>query len=62
MEILTETPVIITDSARIQLEKIKLEQQIPDLHGLRVGVKGADVPGSVMFLVLILRKQMIRST
>ena len=29
MEILTETPVIITDSARIQLEKIKLEQQIP---------------------------------
>jgi iron-sulfur cluster assembly protein len=45
MEILTETPVIITDSARIQLEKIKTEQQIPDIHGLRVGVKGGGCSG-----------------
>ena len=45
MEVLTETPIIITESAMAQLKRIKEEQQIPDNHGLRVGVKGAGCSG-----------------
>ncbi|HEX5626154.1 MAG TPA: iron-sulfur cluster assembly accessory protein [Saprospiraceae bacterium] len=44
-EVLVETPISISDAALIQLRRIKEEQQIPDSHGLRVGVKGGGCSG-----------------
>ena len=38
-------PVLLTSSAIEQLQKIKMEQNIPDDHGLRVGVKGGGCSG-----------------
>ncbi|MEP7195670.1 MAG: iron-sulfur cluster assembly accessory protein [Saprospiraceae bacterium] len=45
METVTEAPIIITESALYQLRRIKTEQNIPDDHGLRVGVKGGGCSG-----------------
>lgn len=44
-DILTESPITITETAVAQLQRIKEEQQIPDSHGLRVGVKGGGCSG-----------------
>jgi iron-sulfur cluster assembly protein len=44
-DIITEVPLSITDNALDQLKRIKNEQQIPDSHGLRVGVKGGGCSG-----------------
>ncbi len=42
----TETqPINITASAGVQLSRIKSEQNIPDDHSLRVGVKGGGCSG-----------------
>lgn len=38
-------PITITDTAVKQLLRIKNEQQVPDNHGLRVGVKGGGCSG-----------------
>lgn len=42
---ITESPISISDSALSALKRIKEEQQIPDSHGLRVGVKGGGCSG-----------------
>ncbi len=45
-ETLTETrPLSLTSSAIAHLKRIRQEQQITDLHGLRVGVKGGGCSG-----------------
>ena len=38
-------PISLTDGAIKELNKIKQEQNIPDDHGLRVGVKGGGCSG-----------------
>jgi iron-sulfur cluster assembly protein len=40
-----ESPVSITESALKQLKRIMEEQNIPEDHGLRVGVKGGGCSG-----------------
>lgn len=43
---MTDTlPVQITETAMAQLKAIKSEQNIPDDHGLRIGVKGGGCAG-----------------
>jgi iron-sulfur cluster assembly protein len=44
-DIMTEAPISITETALAQLNRIKVEQQIPDSHSLRVGVKGGGCSG-----------------
>ena len=44
-EVLLDQPLVITDSAISQLQRIKSEQNIPDDHFLRVGVKGGGCSG-----------------
>lgn len=44
-EITTEAPISLSATAVEQLKRIKEEQQIPDNHGLRVGVKGGGCSG-----------------
>ena len=44
-DIITEAPISITKTAVEQLQRIKEEQQIPDSHGLRIGVKGGGCSG-----------------
>ncbi len=41
----TDDPISLTDGAVDQLEKIMKEQDIPEDHGLRVGVKGGGCSG-----------------
>ncbi|MCL4113887.1 UNVERIFIED_CONTAM: hypothetical protein GTU68_028224 [Idotea baltica] len=40
-----ESPVKITESAIKQLKRIKVDQNLDDTHGLRVGVKGGGCSG-----------------
>jgi iron-sulfur cluster assembly protein len=40
-----ETPIKLTESALVQLKKIKEDQNITEEHGLRVGVKGGGCSG-----------------
>ncbi len=40
-----ESPISLSETAVEQLKRIKEEQQIPDSHGLRVGVKGGGCSG-----------------
>ena len=44
-EVLLEQPLVITESALNQLQRIKSEQNIPNDHFLRVGVKGGGCSG-----------------
>ena len=44
-EVLIDQPIVITESAIKQLTRIKDEQNIPNDHGLRVGVKGGGCSG-----------------
>jgi len=44
-ETITKSPILLTDSAIKQLQRIKQEQQLDDNHGLRVGVKGGGCSG-----------------
>ena len=39
------TPVTLTNGALTQLKRIRQEQNIPDDHGLRIGVKGGGYSG-----------------
>jgi iron-sulfur cluster assembly protein len=40
-----ETPIKLTESALVQLKKIKEDKNITEEHGLRVGVKGGGCSG-----------------
>ncbi len=40
-----ETPVVLTDGAVTQLQKIMDNQEVTDKHALRVGVKGGGCSG-----------------
>ena len=44
-EQVVSTPIKFTEGAVTQLKRIKQEQDIPDDHGLRVGVKGGGCSG-----------------
>lgn len=53
MSTLTQTeisPITLTDSAVEQLRNIQVDQNIPDDHGLRVGVKGGGCSGFTYIL------------
>jgi iron-sulfur cluster assembly protein len=50
-------PVQITGSAMTQLKAIKAEQNIPDDHGLRIGVKGGGCAGFSYILGFDQRKE-----
>ncbi len=41
----TMTPITLTEGAVHQLQRIRAEQNVPDDHGLRVGVKGGGCSG-----------------
>ena len=41
----TIQPITLTDGAVSQLHRIRSEQNVPDDHGLRVGVKGGGCSG-----------------
>ncbi len=41
----TILPITLTEGAVSQLQRIRKEQQVPDDHGLRVGVKGGGCSG-----------------
>lgn len=41
----TMTPITLTEGAVRQLQRIRAEQNVPDDHGLRVGVKGGGCSG-----------------
>ncbi len=56
-EILTEAPIRISETALRALHRIKNEQQIPDSHGLRVGVKGGGCSGFSYVLGFDLQKE-----
>ncbi|MBK6545672.1 MAG: iron-sulfur cluster assembly accessory protein [Saprospiraceae bacterium] len=43
--VLNDLPLTLSIGAIEQLKRIKEEQQIPDSHGLRVGVKGGGCSG-----------------
>lgn len=47
--VLNDLPLTLSIGAIEQLKRIKEEQQIPDSHGLRVGVKGVAVLVLVMY-------------
>ena len=42
---ITTTPISLTPSAIKQLTRIRVEQNLDDTHGLRVGVKGGGCSG-----------------
>jgi len=44
-EVSTAHPISLTEGAVKQLQRIRQEQNIPDDHGLRVGVKGGGCSG-----------------
>jgi iron-sulfur cluster assembly protein len=45
-----ETPINLTEGAITQLQKIMADQNVTDLHGLRVGVKGGGCSGFTYIL------------
>ncbi|MEY2950161.1 MAG: HesB/IscA family protein [Saprospiraceae bacterium] len=52
-----ETPIKLTESALVQLRKIKEDQNITEEHGLRVGVKGGGCSGFSYILGFDLPKE-----
>ena len=52
-EVITESPISISESALVQLQRIRTEQNIPEGHGLRVGVKGYLWLWSIFFSLII---------
>lgn len=44
-EILTDSPVTLTEGAYKELMKIRTEKNIPEEYGLRIGVKGGGCAG-----------------
>lgn len=44
-EVISKSPVLLSESALKQLRRIKEEQKLDDTHGLRIGVKGGGCSG-----------------
>lgn len=57
MTTIEEKPIMITESALKQLVQIKEEQNIPDDHGLRVGVRGGGCSGFSYTLGFDMKKE-----
>jgi iron-sulfur cluster assembly protein len=57
MSEITTQPIQITESALKQLKRIKVEQNIPEDHGLRVGVKGGGCSGFSYILGFDMQKE-----
>jgi iron-sulfur cluster assembly protein len=55
-ETLTQ-PIKITETAIVQLKRIMSEQNVPDGHGLRVGVKGGGCSGFSYLLGFDVKKE-----
>jgi len=53
----TQQPVTLTEGAVEQLRKIKDSQDIPDDHGLRIGVKGGGCSGFSYVLGFDVKKE-----
>lgn len=49
-------PITLTEGAVRQLSRIRTEQQVPDDHGLRIGVKGGGCSGFSYILGFDVRK------
>ena len=56
-EVITESPISISESALVQLQRIRTEQNIPEGHGLRVGVKGGGCSGFSYVLGFVLQQE-----
>jgi iron-sulfur cluster assembly protein len=56
-EVSTAQPISLTEGAVKQLQRIRQEQNIPDDHGLRVGVKGGGCSGFSYILGFDLLKE-----
>ena len=56
-EVITKSPVQISESALKQLHRIKEEQNLNDEHGLRIGVKGGGCSGFTYVLGFDLPKE-----
>ncbi len=57
METALEAPIVISESALYQLNRIKTEQNIPNEFGLRVGVKGGGCSGFSYILGFDVKKE-----
>ncbi|HMW39834.1 MAG: iron-sulfur cluster assembly accessory protein [Saprospiraceae bacterium] len=57
MNVATESPIMISESAILQLKRIREEQNIPMEFGLRVGVKGGGCSGFSYILGFDARKE-----
>jgi iron-sulfur cluster assembly protein len=53
----TTTPIILSDSAVVQLKRIMREQNVPEEYGLRVGVKGGGCSGFSYILGFDVQKE-----
>ena len=53
----TLTPLTLTDGAVKQLNRIMVEQNVPEDHGLRVGVKGGGCSGFSYILGFDVQKE-----
>lgn len=54
---ITNAPIALTEGAIRQLQKIREEQNVPENHGLRVGVKGGGCSGFSYILGFDLQKE-----
>ena len=50
-------PITLTEGAITQLQKIRKDQQVPEEHGLRVGVKGGGCSGFSYILGFDVQKE-----
>ncbi|MEZ5014072.1 MAG: iron-sulfur cluster assembly accessory protein [Chitinophagales bacterium] len=57
MEVLTESPIKLTDGAIQEIKRIVTDKQIPEEYGLRVGVKGGGCSGLSYILGFDLQKE-----
>lgn len=51
------TPILLSDSAVVQLKRIMGEQNVPEEYGLRVGVKGGGCSGFSYILGFDVQKE-----
>ncbi len=51
-----QNPIALTDGAVEQLKKLMMEKEVPEGHGLRVGVKGGGCAGFSYILGFDLKK------
>lgn len=56
-ETIATSPILLTEGALKQLKRIKVDQNIDDSHGLRIGVKGGGCSGFSYVLGFDLQKE-----